>query len=105
MRIGCQARALENQCYVVHATTVGSAPWSEAIDVNIGAAGVYAPPEQGFSDTGVVALGEMNTASWVYADIDMQRIEAVRANGQVLNHRDGAQQVQFSTAIARRIAL
>lgn len=105
VRIGCQARALENQCYVVHATTVGNAPWSEAIDVNIGAAGVYAPPDQGFSDTGIVTLGEMNAAGWVYADIDMRRIEAVRANGQVLNHRDGARQAQFAAAIARRIAL
>ena len=30
VRIGCQARALENQCYVVQASLVGLAEWSEA---------------------------------------------------------------------------
>jgi predicted amidohydrolase len=28
VRVACQARALENQCYVVQAPTVGTAPWS-----------------------------------------------------------------------------
>lgn len=90
VRIGCQARALENQCYVVQSTTVGEALWSEAVDINIGAAGVFAPPDKGFPDSGVVALGEMNSACWVFADLDLDKIDNVRANGQVLNFRDGA---------------
>ena len=89
VRIGCQARALENQCYVVQAATVGNAPWSEAVDVNIGAAGVFAPPDKGFPDTGVVALGELNTPTWVFADLDFEKVDTVRADGQVLNYRDG----------------
>jgi predicted amidohydrolase len=43
VRVGRQARALENQCFVVQAPTIGEARWSEAVDVNIGAARVYAP--------------------------------------------------------------
>jgi predicted amidohydrolase len=89
VRIGAQARALENQCYVVHATTVGTAPWSEAVDVNIGAAGVFTPPDTGFPENGIVTLGEMNTPCWVYAELDLAKVDAVRADGQVLNHRDG----------------
>ena len=88
VRIGCQARALENQCYVVQSPTVGLAPWSEAVDVNVGAAAVYTPVDYGFPDNGVLAVGELNRTQWVYADIDLAGIAKVRASGQVFNYRD-----------------
>lgn len=88
VRIAAQARALENQCYVVQATTVGSAPWSIAIDENHGAAGVYGPPDKGFPASGVVAMGELDAPGWVMADMDLANVEAVRLDGEVLNHRD-----------------
>jgi len=88
VRIGCQARALENQCYVVQSPTVGLAPWSEAVDVNIGAAGVYTPVDYGFPDNGVLAIGEINQAQWVYAEIDLGSIAKIRQTGQVFNYRD-----------------
>jgi predicted amidohydrolase len=92
VRIGCQARALENQCYVVQSPTVGLAPWSEAVDVNIGAAAVYTPVDYGYPDNGVLAIGELNQAQWVYADIDLGSIAKVRQTGQVFNYRDWAGQ-------------
>lgn len=88
VRIGCQARALENQCYVVQAPTVGHAPWSDAVDVNIGAAAIYTPVDYGFPDHGVLAIGEMNTTQWVFADIDPDAIGRIRETGQVFNYRD-----------------
>lgn len=88
VRIGCQARALENQCYVVQSPTVGAASWSEAVDVNIGAAAVYTPVDYGFPDNGVLAIGELNAATWVYADIDLSAIARIRQTGQVFNYRD-----------------
>ena len=88
VRIGCQARALENQCYVVQSPTVGLAPWSEAVDVNIGAAAVYTPVDYGFPDNGVLAIGDRDQPQWVYAEIDLKNIAHVRNHGQVFNHRD-----------------
>jgi predicted amidohydrolase len=88
VRVACQARALENQCYVVQAPTVGIAPWSIAVDENVGSAGVFAPPDRGFPDDGVVALGAYNEPGWVVADLDLDAIARVRADGQVLGHRD-----------------
>ena len=88
VRIGCQARALENQCYVVQSPTVGLAPWSEAVDVNIGAAAIYTPVDYGFPDNGVLAIGELNATQWVYADIDLASIANIRQTGQVFNYRD-----------------
>lgn len=98
VRVGCQARALENQCYVVQASTVGAAPWSEAVDVNTGAAAVYTPIDRGFPVDGVLALGELDRTQWVYADIDPAAVEKVRADGQVLNHRDWAGQLRGGEA-------
>lgn len=88
VRIGCQARALENQCYVVQSPTVGNAPWSEAVDVNVGAAAVYTPVDYGYPDNGILAIGELNRAQWVYADIDLGSIARIRETGQVFNYRD-----------------
>ena len=88
VRIGCQARALENQCYVVQSSTVGNAPWSPAVDVNVGAAGVYTPVDRGFPDDGVLVSGKINAAEWVFADVDPNAIAHVRRTGQVFNYRD-----------------
>lgn len=96
VRIGCQARALENQCYVIQSPTVGNAPWSEAVDINIGAAAIYTPVDYGFPDNGILAIGKLNQAQWVYADLDLQSIEKIRNTGQVFNYRDWDGQFRFS---------
>jgi len=96
VKIGCQARALENQCYVAQACLVGEAPWSEAVDVNIGAAAVYTPVDRGFPDNGVLACGELNRVQWVYAELSLAGIAAVRAQGQVFNYRDWPLQERFA---------
>lgn len=88
VRIGCQARALENQCYVVMAPLVGAVDWSEAIDINVGAASIFTPVDYGFPSDGILAQGEMNQAQWLIAELDLARIDEVRQNGQVINHQD-----------------
>ncbi len=88
VRVGSQARALENQCYVAVSYTVGELPQSPAIDENHGAAAVFAPPDRGFPADGVIAQGQLDAAQWVYADLDFDQIDTVRRDGQVLNHRD-----------------
>ncbi|HWU03524.1 MAG TPA: carbon-nitrogen hydrolase family protein, partial [Novosphingobium sp.] len=87
-----QARAVEGQCFVVQSPTVGEAPWSPAVDVNRGAAGIFAPPDRGMPDDGVVALGQMDAAQWVVAEVDLAATDALRADGGVLNLRDWAHQ-------------
>jgi predicted amidohydrolase len=95
VKIGCQARALENQCYVVQATLVGHAPWSEAVDVNIGASAVYTPVDRGFPDNGILAEGQLNKTQWVFAEIAINACETVRGQGQVFNYRDWPLQSEF----------
>lgn len=92
VRIGAQARALEGQCYVIQAPTVGEAPWSPAVDVNRGAAAIYGPPDGAFPADGVVALGGLDQPQWVFGEIDLTRVSQLRANGGVLNTRHWAEQ-------------
>ncbi len=102
VRIGAMARALEAQCVSVMASTVGDAAWSEAVDTNCGAGGVFGPPDTGFPATGVFAEGALDMPGWTYAEVDVARVAAVRADGVVLNRahwldqagRDGAPELQ-----------
>lgn len=93
VRIGCRARALENQCYVVQSATVGDALWSPAIDENRGTGAIYGPVDYGFPDDGVLAQGQENQPGWTIATLDLKRIREVREYGQVTNHRDWDQQI------------
>jgi predicted amidohydrolase len=99
VRVGSQARALENQCLVVQVPTVGEAPWSPAVDLSRGAAGVYGPPDLGFPDDGVLALGRLDEPAWLYAEVNLDRVAEVRERGTVRNHRHWPEQ----TAAARRV--
>ena len=92
VRVGAQARALENQCMVVQAPLVGDAPWSTSVDINVGAAGIYSPPDRGLPDDGVLAKGEWNRTQWLHVEVDLERLAAVRRDGQVFNHRDWSRQ-------------
>jgi predicted amidohydrolase len=88
VKIGCQARALENQCYVAQSCLVGQAPWSEAVDVNIGSAAIYTPVDRGFPDNGVLVAGELNAVQWVIGELSLAACAVVREQGQVFNYRD-----------------
>ncbi len=92
VRIGAQARALENQCYVAQSPTVGRAEWSEAVDINTGAAGVYGPVDSEAYSNGIVAMGKYDAAQWLYADLDLERVHHLREHGQVLNYHDWPRQ-------------
>lgn len=98
--IGARARALENQCIVAVSPTVGEAPWSIAIDHNVGAAGVFAPPDHGFSDDGVLAHGRLNAPAWVYADIDRQALDRLRQDPEVFIRRDWHQRADLMLDVA-----
>jgi len=105
VRVACQARALENQCYVVQAPTVGVAPWSIAVDENVGAAGAFAPPDRGFPDDGVLALGTASEPGWVFADLDLAALARVREHGQVVTRRDWDLANHLATGAVAQAAL
>jgi predicted amidohydrolase len=91
VRIGAQARALENQYAVLVSPTVGMAPWSPALDENFGRAGLYVPPDYEMPPTGVVAESPQlasATSEWLHCEIDLRQVRRLRSEGQVVTHRD-----------------
>ncbi|MBW4709609.1 carbon-nitrogen hydrolase family protein [Roseobacter sp. YSTF-M11] len=92
VRIGAMARALETQCVVIMSALVGEASWSPAVDVTTGAGGVFGPPDVGFPQTGVIAVGDMNAPGWTCAEIELDTIANVRADGRVLGRRHWTEQ-------------
>ncbi|MGN7867577.1 carbon-nitrogen hydrolase family protein [Paracoccus sp. 22332] len=84
VRIGAMARALESQCVVVQAPTVGACDWMPALDENRGRAAIYGPPDGFWPETGIIAEGPMDQPGWVMADIDLARVGDSRRNGAVL---------------------
>jgi len=99
VRVGAMARALEGQCVVVQAPTVGQTAWCPAVDENTGAAAVYGPPDLGFPPTGVLAEGALNAPGWVFAEADLAAIRAVRTDGHVLNHAHWPEQAARLSAV------
>lgn len=90
VELSARARALENQCFVLQSPLLGDAPWCEAIDVNVGWAGIYSPVDRGFPVDGVLARGDVDTR-WLLAELDLRAMQQVRDDGQVFNLRDWAQ--------------
>jgi predicted amidohydrolase len=88
VRLSARARALENQCFVAMVPTVGLAPSLASVDENHGYAAVFGPVDRGFPEDGIIVAGTLDAAELVFADLDSARIDAVRADGAVRNHRD-----------------
>lgn len=92
VRIGAMARALESQCVVVHAPTVGLCDWLPALDENRGRAAIYGPPDGFWPETGIIAQGTMDTPGWVRAQVDLSRVRDSRRDGAVLPFRHWPEQ-------------
>lgn len=92
VRIGSMARALENQCVSVMASTVGDYPKLEAVASNWGMGGIFCPPDAGFPSTGVIAEGTLNQPGWTYGEVDLDAIERIRTAGNVRNRTHWADQ-------------
>jgi predicted amidohydrolase len=88
VRYCAQARAIENQLYVVHACTVGSLPMVPAVSLNYGQASILTPSDFTFARDGILAEGVPNQESMVIGDLDLEAIAASRDQGTVLPLRD-----------------
>jgi predicted amidohydrolase len=84
VRYCAQARAIENQMYVIHSGTVGSLPMVPAVSLNYGQASILTPSDFAFSRDGILAEGVPNQESMVIGDLDMDRIEHTKQHGSVL---------------------
>ncbi|CAN5652500.1 hypothetical protein BH09MYX1_BH09MYX1_27510 [soil metagenome] len=84
VRYCAQARAIENQVYVIHSSTVGSLPMVPAVSLNYGQASILTPSDYSFSRDGILAEGFPNQESMVLGELDMKTIVESRKFGTVL---------------------
>ncbi|MBP1851786.1 carbon-nitrogen hydrolase family protein [Rhizobium halophytocola] len=95
VRIGAQARALENQMAVLVSPTAGIAPWSPALDENKGRAALYVPSDYGMPPSGIFAESaedDVDGTSWLVTEIDLGEVTRLRTEGQVVTRRDWPEQ-------------
>lgn len=84
VHITCRARAIENQCYVAHASVVGKTD----TDVCHGLAGIYTPSDKGFPKDGVLVKGKLDKKGAVIGTIDFSKLSAVHTKGETRNFFD-----------------
>ncbi len=88
VRYCAQARAIENQLYVLQSCTVGSLPMVPAVSLNYGQAAILTPSDFAFSRDGILAEGVPNQESMVIGDLNLELIRQSRSEGTVLPLRD-----------------
>jgi predicted amidohydrolase/ribosomal protein S18 acetylase RimI-like enzyme len=88
VRYCCQARAVENQCYVITSGVVGNLPNVENMDIHYAESAVLTPSDFPFARDGVAADTAPNTETIAIADLSLDDLLTSRQSGAVQNLRD-----------------
>src|SRR5690606_23526162 len=104
-RVRCcsQARAIENQIYVVTAGIVGNLPSVPAMDIHYGRAAVFTPSDFEFARDGVQAEADSNLEMLLVTDLDLDDLYRSRSSGSVRPRLDRRPDLfQFQSRITER---
>lgn len=99
VRYCAQARAIENQLYVIHSGTVGSLPMVPAVSLNYGQASILTPSDFPFSRDGILAEGIPNQETMVIGELNLHIIDDSRVTGTVLPLKDSGNTMEFTQNI------
>jgi predicted amidohydrolase/ribosomal protein S18 acetylase RimI-like enzyme len=88
VRYCAQARAIENQCYVVTSGCVGNLPNVENLDINYAISAIMTPCDFPFARDGVATEASENVETVIFADLSLADLAWARAEGSVTNLRD-----------------
>lgn len=83
-----QARAIENECYVAIAGSVGNLPKVHNMDIQYAQSTVFTPCDFSFPSTGVKAEATQNTEMILIADVDIDLLRELNQFGSVRNLND-----------------
>lgn len=83
-----QARAIENECYVAIAGSVGNLPMVENVDIQYGQSAVYSPSDFAFPHDAIVSETTPNTEMTLIVDLDLAKLKVLRNEGSVRNYLD-----------------
>ncbi len=83
-----QARAIENECYVAIAGSVGNLPKVHNMDIQYAQSIVFTPCDFSFPTNGIKAEATPNTEMILIADVDIDLLRELNQFGGVRNLRD-----------------
>jgi len=88
VRYCAQARAIENECYVAIAGSVGNLPKVHNMDIQYAQSMVFTPSDFAFPTTGIKSEATPNTEMILIADVDLDLIRELHNFGTVKNLKD-----------------
>ena len=88
VRACAQARAIENECFVVIAGSVGNLPRVHNMDIQYAQSGVFTPCDFAFPTDGRRAEATPNTEMILVSDVDLDLLNALHTYGGVRNIKD-----------------
>ena len=83
-----QARAIENECFVAIAGSVGNLPKVHNMDIQYAQSMVFTPCDFAFPTNGIKAEATPNTEMILLADVDITMLRELNQFGSVRNLRD-----------------
>ncbi|MCC5946695.1 MAG: bifunctional GNAT family N-acetyltransferase/carbon-nitrogen hydrolase family protein [Bernardetiaceae bacterium] len=88
VRVCAQARAVENECYVAIAGSVGNLPKVKNMDVQYAQSAVFSPSDFAFPNNTIVAESTPNTEMTMIADVNLDLLKELHQHGSVRNLKD-----------------
>ena len=88
VRLCAQARAIENECYVAIAGSVGNLPNVNNMDIQYAQSAVFTPCDFSFPSNGIKAETTPNTEMILVADVDLGLLRELHSFGAVKNLKD-----------------
>jgi len=88
VRYCAQARAIENQCYVVLSGNVGNLPGVNNFDIQYGQSCILTPSDFPFARDGIAADSTPNIETVLFADLRLESLARARNAGAVQNLKD-----------------
>jgi predicted amidohydrolase len=88
VRYCAQARAIENECYVAIAGSVGNLPKVNNMDIQFAQSMVFTPCDFSFPANGIKAEATTNTEMILIADVDLDLLKDLNQFGSVRNLKD-----------------
>ncbi|RUO20245.1 carbon-nitrogen hydrolase family protein [Aliidiomarina haloalkalitolerans] len=83
-----QARAVENECYVVICGSVGNLPEVESLDVQYAQSSVFSPSDFAFPHDAVMSETTPNTEMLMFSDLNLDELRYLHNEGSVTNLKD-----------------
>lgn len=83
-----EARAVENECYVAIAGSVGNLPKVKNMDIQYAQSAIFSPVDITFPQNGIVSSATPNTETTIIGDVDLGLLRELHEHGSVHNLRD-----------------